>query len=456
MEIRLYNTLTRQKDLLVPADPRRVTMYVCGPTVYDRAHIGNARPAVVFDVLRRLLGHVYGDDAVVYARNITDIDDKIIAKADAEGVDIDAVTQRFEAHYLADMAALGVRRPELEPHATTSIPAMIAMIAALIEKGHAYAADGHVLFEVATHADYGQLSRRPMDEMIAGARVEVAPYKRAAADFVMWKPSDARQPGWDSPWGRGRPGWHIECSAMIAEALGETIDIHGGGLDLQFPHHENELAQSACAHEGAALARIWMHNGFLTMAGDAKMSKSLGNVVIVGALLEQGWDGAVLRLALLSAHYRQPLEWSDRLLAEARSRLDRWCEAADDDDDGSLTAEAKPDPRVLDALADDLNTPAAMEVMSSMASAIFASSGPERLELRKAFAATGYLLGFGRLSLQVLPKGVTIEWVNSIISANNEARATKDYVLADAIRRDAETKGIKLVVTKNGVIWRRG
>ncbi|WP_188945850.1 cysteine--tRNA ligase, partial [Polymorphobacter multimanifer] len=266
MTIRLHNTLSRAKEPLVPGDPRRVTMYVCGPTVYDRAHIGNARPAVVFDVLRRLLGHVYGEGHVVYARNITDIDDKIITRAIAEGVPIETITQRFESFYLADMGALGVRPPDLAPHATTSIPAMVGMIEGLVAKGHAYAAQGHVLFEVATAPDYGQLSRRPMDEMVAVARVEMAPYKRAPADFVLWKPSTDDQPGGDSPWGRGRPGWHIESSAMIAEALGETIDIHSGGLDLQFPHHENELAQSACAHGGAALARIWMHNGFLNVA----------------------------------------------------------------------------------------------------------------------------------------------------------------------------------------------
>ncbi len=312
MPIRLYDTLRREKVLLQPADPRRVTMYVCGPTVYGRAHIGNARPAVVFDVLQRLLRHEYGAEHVVYARNITDIDDKIMAAAAAEGVEPKVITERYEAHYLADMGALGVQPPDLAPHATDNIPAMVAMIGTLVAKGVAYAAEGHVLFDVTAPGDYGRLSRRPLDEMIAGARVEVAPYKKNPADFVLWKPSTPDQPGWDSPWGRGRPGWHIECSAMIAAHLGETIDIHGGGLDLIFPHHENELAQSSCAH-GAPLAQVWMHNGFLSM-GDTKMSKSLGNVRRSVTLLAQGWSGEVLRLALLSAHYRQPLVWSEELL----------------------------------------------------------------------------------------------------------------------------------------------
>ena len=310
MTIRLYDTQRRAKVDFVAADPRHVTMYVCGPTVYSRAHIGNARPAVVFDVLRRLLRHSYGDDAVVYARNITDIDDKIIAAAEARGVPIGDITRDYEAHYLADMGALGVDPPDVAPHATDYVAAMVAMIGELVARGHAYAAQGHVLFDVASYAGYGALSGRRLDEMIAGARVEVAPYKRGAADFVLWKPSGDGQPGWESPWGRGRPGWHIECSAMIREVLGRTIDIHGGGLDLIFPHHENEAAQSACANHGAPLARVWMHNGFLSMGAD-KMSKSLGNVALVDELLAAGWSGEVLRLALLSAHYRQPLEWTD-------------------------------------------------------------------------------------------------------------------------------------------------
>lgn len=436
MDIQLYNTLTRQKDLLVPGDPGRVTMYVCGPTVYDRAHIGNARPAVVFDLLRRLLGHVYGEAHVVYARNITDIDDKIMARAAADGVDIEAVTKRFEDFYLADMAALGVRRPDLEPHAMTSIPAMIAMIADLVAKGHAYAADGHVLFEVATAPEYGQLSRRPMDEMTAVARVEAADYKRAAADFVLWKPSDADQPGWDSPWGRGRPGWHIECSAMIAQELGETIDIHGGGLDLQFPHHENELAQSTCAHGGATLARIWMHNGFLSMAGGDKMSKSLGNVVTVGALLEEGWDGAVLRLALLSAHYRQPLEWSAQLLADSKARLERWARLLA----GVAPGDAPP-AGVLAALADDLNTPQAL-----------AALGQAVREAPAAAAAGLALLG---IALPAVRAGGDDADVEALVAARNAARSARDWAESDRIRDELAAQGIILEDGLGKTVWRR-
>jgi cysteinyl-tRNA synthetase len=435
MDIHLYNTLTRQKDLLVPGDPDRVTMYVCGPTVYDRAHIGNARPAVVFDLLRRLLGHVYGEEHVLYARNITDIDDKIMARAAADGVSIGDVTRQFEDFYLADMGALGVLRPDLEPHATTSIAAMVAMIADLMAKGHAYAAEGHVLFEVATAPDYGQLSRRPMDEMAAVARVEAADYKRAAADFVLWKPSSSDQPGWDSPWGRGRPGWHIECSAMIAEELGETIDIHGGGLDLQFPHHENELAQSTCAHGGAALARIWMHNGFLSMAGGDKMSKSLGNVVTVGALLDEGWDGAVLRLALLSAHYRQPLDWSAQLLAESKARLERWGRALA----GAVPGDMPP-AGVLAALADDLNTP---QALAALGQAVRDAPG--------AALAGLALLG---IALPVADASGDAE-VEALVAARVAARAARDWAESDRIRDALTARGIVLEDGPGGTVWKR-
>ena len=309
--IRLYDTLARAKRDFVPTDPKRITMYVCGPTVYGRAHIGNARPAVVFDTLRRLIEHQFGAGSLTYTRNVTDVDDKIIAAAEAEGVEPSVITERFERFYLEDMGALGVAPPDIAPHATEEIAPMVAMIAELIERGHAYVAEGHVLFDVASDKDYGSLSRRDREAMLAGARVEVAPYKRDGADFVLWKPSADGVIGWDSPWGRGRPGWHIECSAMIRAHLGETIDIHGGGLDLIFPHHENEIAQSRCAHDGAALARFWVHNGFVDMGAD-KMSKSLGNVVTVDRLLAEGHRGETLRLALLSAHYRQPLPWTPR------------------------------------------------------------------------------------------------------------------------------------------------
>src|SRR3990170_5911488 len=365
--IRLYDTLARAKRDFVPADPKRITMYVCGPTVYGRAHIGNARPAVVFDTLARLIRHVHGADSLIYARNITDVDDKIIAAAEAEGVEPSVITARYEEHYLADMGALGVAPPDLAPHATAEIAPMIAMIERMIELGYAYAAEGHVLFDVTSDKDYGALSRRDREAMIAGARVEVAPYKRDPADFVLWKPSEPAMIGWDSPWGRGRPGWHIECSAMIRAHLGETIDIHGGGLDLIFPHHENEIAQSRCAHGGAPLANYWVHNGFVDM-GAEKMSKSLGNIVTVGDLLAAGHRGETLRLALLSAHYRSPLPWTESLIAQSKAILDRWYR---------LLGDVEPNERdiapFVEALNDDLNTPKAISVLNEF---VTGSQGP--------------------------------------------------------------------------------
>ena len=318
VSLALYNTLTRRKESFEPAADDRVTMYVCGPTVYSYPHIGNARPAVVFDVLARALRRRY---RLTYARNITDIDDKINAAAAAEGVPIDVIATRYTEAYHQDMAALGVLAPDVEPRATDHVAGILAMIQALIDAGHAYAADGHVLFRVASFPEYGRLSRREQRELLAGARVEVAPYKEAPGDFVLWKPSTGDLPGWDSPWGRGRPGWHIECSVMAAMHLGRTIDIHGGGNDLIFPHHENEIAQSTCAHDGERFARIWMHNGFVNV-DHTKMSKSLGNVILVRDLLEQA-PGEAVRLALLSAHYRQPLDWTGDVLVEARRKLDR-------------------------------------------------------------------------------------------------------------------------------------
>ena len=449
MGIRLYNTLSRQKDELVPGDPDRVTMYVCGPTVYSRAHIGNARPAVVFDVLRRLLVHEYGAGHVVYARNITDIDDRIIASAAAEGVPIETITARTEGWYLSDMGALGVQPPDIAPHATTSVPAMVAMMETLIAKGHAYAAQGHVLFDVPSFAGYGALSRRPLDEMIAGARIEVAPYKRSPADFVLWKPSTADQPGWESPWGRGRPGWHIECSAMIAESLGTTIDIHGGGLDLQFPHHENELAQSTCAHDGAPLARIWMHNGFLKMGASEKMSKSLGNVVSVEDLLAQGWHGEVLRLALLSASYRQPLEWTDELLVDSKARLDRMYGLLR----GQDVADADADAEFVAALSDDLNTPQALAVLARLGNA--RALGPLR--------ASGRLLGILDLDPEdwfraeaTVGGGPDDAAVDAMIAARAAARAARNFAESDRIRDELAAAQIVLEDGPGGTTWRRG
>ena len=387
--MQLHNTLTRRKERFEPQDPDRVTMYVCGPTVYSHAHIGNMRPPVVFDVLARVLRRRHAE--VVYVRNITDIDDKINAAAEAEGVDISVIARRFEAAYLDDLEVLGVAPVDHSPRVTENLDAIIAMISTLIERGHAYEAEGHVLFQVATYDAYGELSRRDTRELIAGARVEVAPYKRDPGDFVLWKPSTAEQPGWDSPWGRGRPGWHIECSAMAAELLGETVDIHGGGHDLIFPHHENERAQSTCAHGGQVFARYWLHNGYLNM-GTQKMSKSLGNVMRVQDLLEQA-PGEAIRMALLGAHYRQPLDWSEDTLPQARRQLDRLYGALRDLEDLEVEA-AEPPATVVEALEDDLNTPAALAALFELArEANRADSREDRVRIKSAMLAAGELLG---------------------------------------------------------------
>lgn len=434
-QIRLYDTMSRQKRDFEPGDPARITLYVCGPTVYNRAHIGNARPAVVFDVLARILRQVYGLQSVVYAANVTDVEDKIMAAAAAENVPIDVITQRYTRFYFEDLGALGVARPDVVPFATDHIDQMIAMIERLIAAGHAYAAEGHVLFDVPSWPGYGGLSRRPMDEMIAGARVEVAPYKRSAADFVLWKPSTADQPGWESPWGLGRPGWHIECSAMIEAHLGETIDIHGGGLDLEFPHHENEVAQSSCAHGGAPLARYWLHNGMLSMAA-SKMSKSLGNVVSVGELLEQGHKGEVLRLALLSAQYRQPLEWSDQLIAQSKATLDRLYRVAGDSPPGTIDSE------VLAALADDLNTPLALSRLAAIG---------DGATLR----ASAALLGLLGESAESWFRGEGDARVDALVAARAEAKQRRDFAEADRIRAELAGEGIVLEDSPRGTTWRR-
>jgi cysteinyl-tRNA synthetase len=428
--------MAREKRVFEPADPSRVTMYVCGPTVYNRAHIGNARPAVVFDVLARLLRHTYGQDSLVYARNVTDVDDKIIEAARAEGVDPAVITARYEQYYLADMGALGVSPPNLAPHATHNIGPMVAMIARLIESGNAYAADGHVLFHVPSDPDYGALGRRDREAMIAGARVEVASYKKDPADFVLWKPSPEGVIGWDSPWGRGRPGWHIECSAMIERHLGETIDIHGGGLDLIFPHHENEIAQSRCAHGGASLARYWVHNGFLSMAGAEKMSKSLGNVVTVGELLEQGHKGEVLRLALLSAHYRQPLEWSSQLIAQSKATLDRLYRVAGEAEPGAIDA------GVAEALADDLNTPLALSRLAAV-------DDPAVLR------ASANLLGLLEEGASAWFQGEGDARIEGLVAARSEAKKNRDFAEADRIRAELAAEGVLLEDGPQGTTWRR-
>ena len=433
--IRLYDTMTREKRPFVPLNRERITMYVCGPTVYGRAHIGNARPAVVFDTLSRLIRPEFGDNSLVYARNVTDVDDKIIASAEAEGVEPSVITERYERFYLEDMGALGVQPPDIAPHATQEIGAMIAMIGLLIERGNAYEAQGHVLFSVPSDPHYGVLSKRDRDAMIAGARVEVAPYKRDPADFVLWKPSAEGVIGWDSPWGRGRPGWHVECSAMIARHLGETIDIHGGGLDLIFPHHENEIAQSRCAHNGLPLARFWVHNGFVDM-GAEKMSKSLGNIVTPADLLAQGHKGETLRLALLSAHYRQPLPWTETLIAQSKATLDRLYRSAGDADAGEI------DSGVIDALSDDLNTPLALSRLAQLDGATL-----------KASAA---LMGLLSETLQTWFKGdADGDAIERRIAERAEAKANRDFATADRIRGELRAEGIVLEDGPGGTTWRR-
>lgn len=445
----LYDSMQRRKVKVRKPEPGKpLTLYLCGPTVYGRTHVGNARGPVVFDVLYRLLRYLHGADKVRYARNITDIDDKVMAKAVAENRSPQAVAAEFEAAYVADMAALGCLPPDFTPRATDHVAGdkgMVAMIAALVARGVAYEAEGHVLFEVAQFDGYGALSRRPMDEMLAGARVEVAPYKRSPGDFVLWKPSTEDQPGWESPWGRGRPGWHIECSAMIRDVLEtETIDIHGGGIDLQFPHHENERAQSCCAHGGAELARIWMHNGFIQM-GQTKMSKSLGNIVTTRALLDEGWRGEVIRLTLLSAHYRQPLVWNDGLLAQSKVRLAGFEDRSKAD--WPMEADAALAAAQFDALLDDLSTPAVLAELSRL----------RRERKWQALNSTLKLLGFGGFANTPEEIDATYERLAvPQIERYRAARAAKDYAAADAIRDRLAADGIALQVGKDGsVTWRR-
>ncbi|MDT9597861.1 cysteine--tRNA ligase [Sphingosinicella rhizophila] len=434
--LRLYDTMAREKRVFTPADPARITMYVCGPTVYNRAHIGNARPAVIFDVLARFLRHLHGEDSLVYARNVTDVDDKIIEAARAAGIDPSAIALRFEQYYLDDMGALGVQPPTLAPRATENIEAMIAMIGRLLVRGNAYEADGHVLFHVPSDPDYGALGRRDREAMIAGARVETASYKKDPADFVLWKPSPSGMIGWDSPWGRGRPGWHIECSAMIEAHLGETIDLHGGGLDLIFPHHENEIAQSRCAHRGAPLARYWLHNGFLAMAGTEKMSKSLGNVVTVADLLDAGHKGETLRFALLSAHYRQPLEWSSQLIAQSKATLDRLYRVTGDAEAGEIDA------GVAEALADDLNTPLALSRLSAIEDAHCLRASAALLGLLQAGTA-GWFQGQGDAR------------IDALVAARIEAKKRRDFDTADRIRDALAAEGVVLEDGAAGTSWRR-
>lgn len=459
-ELRVHDTLARQKRAFEPRDPARVTMYVCGPTVYGHAHIGNARPAVVFDVLFRVLRRLYGERAVVYARNVTDVDDKINAKAAAEGVAIGEITGRYETIYLQDMAALNVIPPTLQPHVTDNMEAITGQIGALIARGAAYAAEGHVLFDVASFPDYGRLSGRSLDDMIAGARVEVAPYKRNPHDFVLWKPSKPGEPAWPSPWGEGRPGWHIECSAMIEKELGFPIDIHGGGHDLIFPHHENEIAQGRCAHatagEGAEFSRYWMHNGFLTMDAE-KMSKSLGNVLLLSDLVDR-YPGEVVRWALLSAHYRQPLDWTDALLEQARKNLDYLYGVLRRAQ--SVEAEAGEAPAAfVEALHDDLNTPRAISELLALGAALeTAESGGARRAAKGALLAAAGLIGVLSSDPDVwFEAGIDDDLrdrVEALLAARKDARATRNWAEADRIRAELTALGVEVMDGPSGATWR--
>lgn len=456
MNLHLHNTYTRTKELFEPIDPADVRMYVCGPTVYDDIHIGNARPLVIFDVLARLLRHRYGKAAVTYVRNITDVDDKIIDRALENGESIDVLTVRTAANFHVAAAEIGCLPPDVEPRATDHIPQMIALTEDLIAKGHAYVAEGHVLFHVPSMPDYGKLSGRNRDEMIAGVRVDVATYKQDPSDFVLWKPSTVTQPSWDSPWGRGRPGWHLECSAMSKEHLGTSFDIHGGGVDLVFPHHENEIAQSRCANPGESFARYWVHNGYLMSEGE-KMSKSLGNFYTVSDLLKE-FPGEALRLALLKTHYRQPLDFTRDGVREARQELNRFYRALALAEPGAAKVGAIPR-LVLDSLSDDLNTPLALTRVQAAADAVFAAEKDgDSAALAVAIGAlkaAGQLLGLLQHDPKLWFQGDGDEAIDALIEERNAARADKDFARADEIRDQLDAQGIVLEDGAGGTTWRR-
>ena len=469
MELRLYDTLTREKREFAPIDPARVRMYACGPTVYDFAHIGNARPVIVFDVLFRLLRHLYGADHVTYVRNITDVDDKINARAAERGIPIRELTEETYKNFKSDIEALGCLPPTVEPRATEHIDEMKALIERLVAAGHAYVAEEHVLFDVPSMADYGKLSSRPLDEMIAGARVEVAPYKRSPTDFVLWKPSKAGEPGWPSPCcikSPGRPGWHIECSAMAWKHLGETFDIHGGGIDLVFPHHENEIAQSRCAFHTGVMANYWMHNGFLQVEGE-KMSKSLGNFVTIHELLRSdkfgahSWEGSTLRLAMLRTHYRQPIDWTVRGLEESEQTLRNWANVLDQHQTSFGSTEAPP-VAFTNALADDLNTPMALGEMHKLAESArkgefksaqtlhqagnFLGIFSHSLKSWKGFAAIGRAAG------ELMSKEFR-DKVNNLVDVRTAARKSKNFKESDRIRDELAAMGVVLKDSKDGTTW---
>ena len=456
--LHLYNTLTRSKEKFEPLDPSNVRMYVCGPTVYDFAHIGNARPIVVFDTFYRLLKRHY--PKVTYARNITDVDDKILARAKERNISIKELTVGTTKMFHADMDHLNALRPDHEPRATAYIAQMIALTQTLIEKGHAYEAEGHVLFSVQTMADYGKLSRRTRDELIAGARVEIAPYKKDPADFVLWKPAPEGGEGWESPWGYGRPGWHLECSAMADDLLGTTFDIHGGGLDLIFPHHENEIAQSSCAHGGAAPAKYWMHNGFLTVNGE-KMSKSLGNFFTVHELLDEA-PGEALRLSLLASHYRQPCDFTKEGLAACKATLDKWYSAL-----RSVKTIKPADngvPQTIEAaLLDDLNTPLAIAHIHELVGELNrATTDENKADIKGALLAAGHALGLLEQDAESWLKGSSAAGglsdteIETQIAARLAAKKSKDFAQADSIRDALAAQGVILEDGASGTTWRRG
>ncbi len=450
MELKLYDTLTREKRVFTPIDPARVRMYVCGPTVYDFAHIGNARPVIVFDVLFRLLRHIYGEKHVTYVRNVTDVDDKINARAAERGISIRDLTEETYNNFKADVAALGCLPPTIEPRATEHIDEMKALIERLVKSGNAYVAEDNVLFHVPSMKDYGKLSNRPLDEMIAGARVEVAPYKKDPQDFILWKPSKPGEPAWPSPAGvktPGRPGWHIECSAMSWKHLGETFDIHGGGIDLVFPHHENEIAQSRCAFHTPVMANYWMHNGFLQVEGE-KMSKSLGNFVTIHELLKD-WPGEVVRFTMLQTHYRQPINWTVSGLRDAQKNLDNWVALTGNIAPGYLCADA------LDALLDDLNTPKAFAALHELRGEAVKGAKPAAACLK----ASAQLLGLLQVSASdwasFRPASITIDEdkVINLIEARNAARKAKDFKESDRIRDELSAMGVVLKDSKDGTTW---
>ena len=456
----LYNSLTSRKEQLETLQPDRVGMYVCGPTVYNLAHIGNARPAVIFDVLARLLRLFYSD--MTYVRNITDVDDKINAASVETGEKIGLITERFTAAYHQDMAALNIAQPDVEPRVTDHIEQIVNMIESLVEREHAYLAEGHVLFDIKSFPEYGELSGRSTDDMIAGARVEIAPYKRDPMDFVLWKPSTSELPGWESPWGRGRPGWHIECSAMAESHLGDTFDIHGGGRDLIFPHHENEIAQSVCAHGGSPYCRMWVHNGFVTVEGQ-KMSKSLGNVQLVRDLLDQA-PAEAIRLALLSTHYRAALDWTTVRLDEAKRTLVKWYRALEGCNTDSLSGEPVLDSEVISALCDDLNTSVVFARIHQLVSDLGQSSDPtEQAKLKHTIVASADVLGLlqqdpttalAALTASSLKRNdIDTAWIEQRIEDRRLARINKDFEQADHIRDELSAAGIRIEDSADGTTW---